>query len=223
VHPAGTVAIPAGDLARYHEFSFSLAKLRKPNGTQLSMRVGLSVARNLNNIVREMTGDWLWIMGDDHVFDENLLLKLLEHDVDVVMPVCFKRHPPFTLVLYQQSRRNDLGVIEYEPMRPNALPHEGLFPIHAAGNAGMLSSLHVLDKIGDPWFTTTDDNPNEDLEFCRRIRDAGFTIQVDPELWLGHVGRFQVWPAKKDGEWAMQFMFDDDHRITFKDGEDAGD
>jgi GT2 family glycosyltransferase len=181
------------------------------------MHCGLSVARNLNVIVREMKGDWLWIMGDDHVFDENLLLQLLDHDVDVVMPVCFKRSPPFTLVLYERERVNDEGIIEYEPLRPNALPEKGLFPIHAAGNAGMLVRKHVLDAIGDPWFTTTQDNPNEDLEFCRRIRDAGFKIMVDPELWLGHLGRMQVWPARKDGKWAMQLHFDNDHKITLID------
>lgn len=220
-HPAGTVGVPGGDLARYQEFLFSLVKLRKPQGSTLAVHCGLSVDRNLNQIVREMQGDWLWIMGDDHVFDENLLMRLLDREVDVVMPVCFKRTPPFTLVHYEREKIGDDGHVAFEPYRPAALPQEGLMEVHSSGTAGMLVRKHVLDKIGDPWFTTTGDMQNEDLEFCRKIREAGFKILVDTEAWLGHIGRMQVWPARQDGRWAMQFVFDNDHRITLADEPDA--
>lgn len=220
LHPAGTIAVPTGDLARYQEFCFSLAKLRKPNGSALAMHVGLAVHKNLNTIVREMVGEWVWQIGDDHVFDENILINLLDRDVDVVVPLCYKRTPPFTLVLYERSRVNDEGVVEFEPYRPSALPGHGLVEVHACGGAGMLIRKHVLDDIGDPWWTTTGDNQNEDLELCRKIREAGYKIYADTEQWLGHIGRMQVWPGLQDGERGMVFHFDDKHRIFFRDSAD---
>ena len=220
LHPPGTIAVPGGDLARYQEFTFSLAKLKKPNGSTLAMHCGLSVHRNLNMITREMTGEWLWLQGDDHVFPEDLLIQLLDRQVDVIVPLMYKRTPPFTLVLYERSRVNEEGEVEYEPYRPSALPSKGIVKVHAAGTGGMLIRKHVLDAIGDPWFTTTGaDNQNEDLEFCRKIRDAGFDIWADTEAWMGHIGRMQVWPGVQDGESGMVFQFDDKHRIFFRDSQ----
>ena len=42
----------------------------------------------------------------------------------------------------------------------------------------MLVKRHVLEAIGEPYFETFG-KQNEDLEFCRKIRNAGFKIHVD--------------------------------------------
>ena len=55
----------------------------------------------------------------------------------------------------------------------------------------------MLEAIGEPYFETFG-KQNEDLEFCRKIRNAGFKIHVDTAALLGHIGQVIVWPQWTD-------------------------
>jgi hypothetical protein len=215
LHPPGTVAVPAGEFSRYHQFTNSIAGLLKPPNTKLQITRGLSVTHNLNSMVRELHGDWLWVMGDDHSFSDDALMRLLDRQVDVIVPLCWRRSPPFQLVVFTHQNEDD----SYQPINPGDLPDEGIFEIHAAGSAGMLVRKNVLDAIGDPWFTTVGEHQNEDLEFCRKVREAGFKIYADSEVFIGHHGQFSVWPARINGTWGGMLVFDEDHKIFLASNE----
>lgn len=214
LHPPGTVGVPVSEMARYHQFTYSLARLLKPPGTILNMASGLSVAKNCNSFVRNLQGDWLWIMGDDHSFSEDLLFRLLCRDVDVIVPLVWKKRPPFQLVSFSEPKQDEItGEWGYTPIDPVDLPQTGLMEIYAAGSAGMLIRKHVLDAISDPWFETSGEHQNEDLNFCAKIRDAGFKIYLDVEAYLGHVGLFEMWPGRVNGVWGALMHFDSEHKI----------
>lgn len=203
-HPPGTIALPCGEMGRFSAFSYSLANLVYPTGTQISMMQGLSVPRSLNTILRELNeqSEWVWFMGDDHVFDPWTLIRLLDRDVDVVVPFCIRRRPPFGPVLFKARSENG----EYEPFSYDELPEKGLVEVFAAGDAGMLVKRRVIDAIGDPWFENAPgDVVNFDLEWSRKIREAGFAIHADVETLLGHVGLFTVTPHLQNGEWGILF------------------
>jgi hypothetical protein len=189
----GTVGVVSGDTVRYPDFCQSLVILGKPEGTRLIWSKSHDVTGNCNVICRKFLGDWVWLIGDDHVFDPDILIRLLEHDVDVVVPLCLKRTPPYDPVVYDRQNMQS----EYVGAE---LPGSGLYQVYAAGQAGMLIRRHVLDAIQDPWFETKG-GPNEDLMFCAKVRDAGFKIWCDVDARLGHIATHTVWPAWREDGW----------------------
>src|SRR5690606_2064204 len=94
-HSPGTVVIPAASLARYNEFWMSVESLQVPHGTKLVAARGADIPHQLNEGIRRMTGEWVWILGDDHVFVPDLLLKLLDRGKDVILPLTPRREHPF--------------------------------------------------------------------------------------------------------------------------------
>ena len=193
--PAGTIGVLSGDLTRYTDFWVALHRTLKPDGTDFVSAQGADIVGNMNNMVAGMQGDWLFILGDDHVFRSDLLLRLLAHDVDVVVPLCLKRSPPYHPVVYSHQTEDGLYMAETN------LPEHGLHEIWAAGTAGMLIRRHVLDAIPRPVFTTEGGVTNEDLTFCRKVRDAGYKIWVDVDATLGHISNMVVWPKYIDDSW----------------------
>ena len=175
--PAGCVIVPCHDMARWHQFTYDLNHLDVPDGTLQLMNRSSSIVQNMNMSVEQMLdseAQWAWIIGDDHGFKRDLVLKLLAHDLDVVVPLCAKRGPPFSLVVYDRECGHDEEDRPlYNTMQYPDLPTDGeLFEVEAAGTAGMLVKRHVFEAIGSPWFRNWDDiTINEDFVFCRRLRE----------------------------------------------------
>ena len=105
LHPPGAICIASGELARYPHFTNSMLNCLRPKGTIIPMHMGLNVAANFNAGVRQALSNpdlqWVWIMGDDHEFDQTTLLRLLDHQVDVVVPLVVRRQAPFIPVLFK--------------------------------------------------------------------------------------------------------------------------
>ena len=209
--PPGTVVIPVSDLMRYSEFfldySYFLAAGGLPRHSAISMRRSAGVVENLNLSLAEMPEEheWAWIMGDDHRFGADLLVSLLELELDIVAPLCIKRSPPFMLGCFKEAgdyfdERLERTYPGYKPFELEEVPDEP-FPVVASGSAGMLIRKHVLDAIGYPYFESTDGAYlNEDLEFCRKAREHGYQVMVDPHAYLGHIGNFVIWPHHHEGQ-----------------------
>jgi len=194
----GTVAVISGELSRYSIFSMALLNLLSYSGELVShfdWLTGSNVTGNCNDAAKRIQGDWLWLIGDDHVFHPDLLERLVLHDVDVVVPLCLQRSSPYPHVVYEGEQHD--AAEEGTHILHTSLPAEGLTEIYASGQAGMLIKRHVLDAIGEPYFETYG-KQNEDLEFCRKIRNAGFKIHCDTSALLGHIAQVIVWPNHHD-------------------------
>jgi hypothetical protein len=196
----GTIGVIGSDLARYADFVAALTILGKPEDTRLIYTRTVDIVGNCNTICRNYRGGWVLFLGDDHTFDPTLLVNLLEHEVDVVVPLCLKRTPPFDPVVYGGQNEDGLYYAA-------ELPEHGLTEIHAAGSAGMLVRRHVFEAIEDPWFESHG-GLNEDLTFCAKVREAGFRIWCDVDTRLGHLATHQVWPAFRDGRWHADLVLD---------------
>lgn len=207
--PPGAMIVPCHDMARYHQFTYDLMLLDVPDGTIPIMNRSSSIVQNMNMSVEMMLdsdAEWAWIVGDDHGFKRDIVLQLLAHDLDVVVPLCTKRGPPFSLVLYDgECGVDEYGRPLYNTMQFHDLPQDGkLFEVAAAGTAGMLVKRHVFEAIGAPWFRNWDDTViNEDMVFCRRIKEAGFKIMVDPTQRISHIGILAAFPEEIDGKWGL--------------------
>jgi len=178
-----------------------------------------SVTENINAAIRQMRkhDKWLWILGDDHVWPNDCLLNLLntleEHpEIDILVPLVVKRNPPWHLVIFHDAGTyspdtvhanggDASGYPQWKPYTWDEVPPCGVFEIDAAGSAGMLIKKEVLDKIGDPWFASTDGVfLNEDVMFCTKAKEAGFKIYATADMTMGHLGIFNVRPLYKQDD-----------------------
>ena len=180
----GMVGLLSGELMRYSQFVRCFMVVDLPPGTRPFHDPGLDIAGQCNRMIqaaRQAGSEWLWIIADDHIFLDDIVLRLLAREVDVVVPFCLQRTAPFWPVLYRGEEDGHHKIVD-------RLPKHGLAEVYAAGSAGMLIRKNVIDALPELPFTTTGEHHNEDLEFCRRIREADFKIHADMDTRLGHIG-----------------------------------
>lgn len=198
-HPPGTIVVISGDLSRYSSFAMSFCAVEKPMGSSSSWITSADIVDNLNTSVQHMTGEWIWILGDDHVFAPETLMRLLAHNLPAVFPVCCHRKPPFAPIIFREQTAD--GQYQYWP--PAELPETGLLQVAGGSGAGFLVRKYVLDAIGDPWFQAggiTGRRLEEDTYFQQRIRQTGFPIHCDLDTWIGHIGPGAIWPRQTSDE-----------------------
>jgi hypothetical protein len=209
-HSGGTVGLAVQDTGRFTAFTEAMRALQTPPDTHVLWRYGSHIVNGMNWLADNMVGDWLWLMGDDHSFDPHLLLRLLDHNVDVVVPVCLMRQQPF-LPVVRVNDNND--VLDLAKLKPS----DGLVEIHSAGSAGMLIRKPVLDKLKAVFpGRVFEENPDvsEDFLLCRRIRELGFSIHCDLGSRLGHLAVVGVWPGvAPDGRFCVEFQVADSFQI----------
>jgi hypothetical protein len=203
------------EVGRFAMFTVSLAGTRQPPGSRLSVMASASVTENLNALIRNLHDDsaWIWILGDDHTWENDCLLRLLEAaddmpEADILVPLVVKRNPPWHLVVFHANGEREDGLPAWRPFEWDEVPESGTFEIDAAGSAGMLIKREVLDEMGDPWFRSTGGVVlNEDVTFCRDAREHGFRIFACADVTMGHLGIFNVRPMRRNGRWGAMTEF----------------
>ena len=201
-HAPGTIVITAASLARYAEFWLSVEALSVPYGTRLIAARGADIPHQLNEGTRKMTGEWAWYLGDDHTFEKDLLMKLLDRDLDFVLPVVPRRDAPFVPVLMHGPIAPFMSRYSWTD-----LPTSGLFKIpvgDSGGQAGALVRKPILDKFGDPWFEGGQLTPGklqEDMYFIKRLHDLGVDMYVDCDQIMPHIANITITPQRMNGRW----------------------
>lgn len=201
----GIIGITSSFLGRYREFDVCLKDTIAPPGTYIEWALGLNVAKNFNDLARKMLSgnyQWLFILGDDHVYKPTLLLDLLERDVDMVTPFCLRRAEPFDTVVHTS---HDTGYRRVAKSTFDGM--SGLYDMTelTVGNAGSLIRRKVFEAIPAPWFENGKSNPEvggSDLYFCEKVRRAGFKMYLDLDHTIGHITHAALWPVKdEEGKW----------------------
>ncbi len=198
----GVIGIATYFLGRYREFDIAISRIKAPAGSEVRWEMGLNIAYHYNQMIRNMfendTFQWVWFLGDDHVFQDDLLIKLLDRDVDVVTPLCLRRSMPFQTVIHKSESEN------YERVGFDFLHGKtGMIDISdkGIGNAGMLVRRKVLEAIPSPWHESGKTDPElggSDLYFCEKIRKAGFSSYLDLDNRIGHITHAAVWPCRDE-------------------------
>ena len=210
--PGGLFSIVCNENARYTAFTGSLLSLMMPPESRYSIHTGAYVVDSCNRAVMGMRDNeqWICFMGDDHLFPPEFLLKLLavmyKDDLDIVVPVCFKRSFPPEPVLYTKP---DPTKSLYVPIDLNDYPDGGVIEVYAAGSAGMVIRRRVLEAMTPPWFEFGVEHRGEDIHFCEKAQELGFKIHADLDMSLGHILNAGIWPVRseKGGEWGCQYDF----------------
>ena len=192
-HAPGTIIVACALQPRYYEFSMALEGLHVPAGTNCILERSCDITQNFNRGLKSLRGDWAWFMGDDHSFQPDALLRLLNHNVNVVVPIAPCKVPPWMPCIMHGP--DDPTKIWEEDMLLydwDELSGGGLLPLPKGdfiGQAGMLVRKPVLDKIGYPWFKCGQFDPGrlqEDMIFCRELQQMGETIYIDTDFVLDH-------------------------------------
>jgi len=205
--PPGVIGVATHYLGRYREFDVCLDKIIAPNRTDVRWNMGVNIAMGYNNSVRVMLKEglqWTWILGDDHTFNSDILVNLLNRNVDVVVPLCLRRQKPFYPVLHSSPASG------FKPMKEKGWEFlkgkRGMVDLGnlTCGNAGMLIRRSVLEKMSEPWFEVGQINSeygSTDLYFCKKLYDQGFKIYLDTDNRLGHITHVITLPVRgPDGE-----------------------
>jgi len=210
-HPPGTIIVAAGEFLRFGAFVNSMLQVLHPPKTEILIKQSMAVVDNLNNCLQRMSpeSEWVWIQADDQSWQPDALLRLLEREVDVVVPLILKRNPPYHAVAFKDFVEGQ----GYLPYSLDELPGTGLVPVHSAGSGGMLIRRHVLEAVGVPqdapweerhWFVYgARQHMNEDLVLCERMSAAGFDIYLDVEVQFGHSASYIVQPVYENGRWGI--------------------
>jgi len=187
-HPPGLIGILSGDLARYAAFTQSLLGLMAhlPPGTHGTWVQSQWVARAVNTIIRQMRPEdqWCMVWADDHTFEPDILLRLLDHDLPLVAPLCPLRIPPFGPSLFHATEG---GFVSYTATELEG--KTGLLPVDTFGGPGCVIRREVIETLGMPFFQNSpaeQEVPQEDLWTFNRCRLAGFQPTVDLDCPIGH-------------------------------------
>jgi len=225
VMTAGTIIVPVrDDLARYNQFSFSLAAMAKPEGTRLVVSTGLNVVQSLNDTIeRDFAGAWCLLLGDDHILPVWLIPILLGWQKDIVGCVNFTRRAPFHWCLFKEPPDDQPG--RWPLYGDDDLPSTGCVPVGAVGSAGLMISAAVIEAIldhrGYVFSNTSATSINEDLEFCQVARELGYQTHCDMSLRLGHLGTmFTAAHWDEEQGWGVTIEFPGGHGRVFIPGVD---
>jgi hypothetical protein len=205
----GVIGVVGADLARYGVFYDSLLMLAKPQGTALVPTHGASPAENRNIITEQalsLGAEWIFYLDDDQVLAPDTLLRLLRHDKDVVSGLYVSREPPFIPHVY--DKEDERGWVMPRLLEPN---DGGIHKVLATGAGCMLVKTRVFEKLEKPWWTIgqiVKDGWGDDVDFCRRVRAAGFEVWADLDALVGHSMHGTLWPTRgADGLWSTAFLY----------------
>jgi len=189
-----TIAIGIPTVGMLHwRFAADFMALQLPTDTKVlwQTRTMIDTARNtlVEKVLLDKSITHLLMIDDDMTFESDMLVRMLEHDVDIIGALAFKRTDDFRPCVYNLKE----GTNDHFSILPTTFQE-----VDVVGTGGMLIKRHVLEKIEVPHFETwyakdgTGKHWSVDFDFCMKAKKAGFKIHVDPTIKMGHIGESPV-------------------------------
>jgi hypothetical protein len=141
-------------------------------------------------------------IDSDMRFPQDMIERLLQHDLDIVATNCARRRMPTgpTAQIYKENGERELVYTMPETT--------GLQEVGSVGMGVMLIKANVFAKLAEPWFETPWRHDKrgyigEDVFFCKKAREAGFKIWIDHDVSkeIGHIGTFEF---RHEHTWVMK-------------------
>ena len=151
---------------------------------------GYDVAENRNYLAIQAlnnNSDYLLMIDDDMVFEQDLLDRLIADRKDIV-GVAY--HPRTDM----GDKLKWLDETHHINLEKSTDPkYKDTFECHATGTGIILIKCEVFKKVPRPWFAfeyypTGQCKLGEDWYFSREAKKAGFKIWTDPKPKIGHLG-----------------------------------
>jgi cellulose synthase/poly-beta-1,6-N-acetylglucosamine synthase-like glycosyltransferase len=201
----GTAVMISHFAPRYTQAVQCFSALQLPAGSRSEHHAaGLDLAAAREEIAGYFTGDWLFFVDDDHLFQPDVLMRLLARldanpDVDVVAAYVLRRWPPHYTVA---GRLNADGTATVRYFGAGSgIAREDLTGL----GGGSVIRRSAFERIRKPWFTGG--KFTEDWTFCSRLKAAGGTVAVDLDIQVGHITPMAVYPVREaDGSWGVAYV-----------------
>ncbi|MCE5247964.1 hypothetical protein LLG88_13715 [bacterium] len=219
----GVIGVPCAEQGRWSAFWGCLCDLERPAGWRVVPGRGSSVSQNRNLIVRralELGAEHIFFLDDDLVFQPDVLTKMLERggQFDAVVGLSLRRMPEFKPIWFHANQPR----LECM-MRLADIPTDGsLVQLAAATSGGLLVRTDVFRRIDSPWWTLgqfkgREDEWCDDLDFCRKLYEAGIPLYGDPTIRFGHITNLAVWPTVHGDEWLTALARGPEVFATFRE------
>lgn len=161
-------------------------------------RLGWAMARD--NIANDALGlaeiEGVFWADSDIVLPRNAILRLSGAGVDVFSGIYYKRKEPhYPLIGIMHSSGKGIQWLGEWPEVPFPVDGCGFGCVYTSKRA--LQAAKDLDDIGRVFRETG--QLSEDFDFCERVRRAGLTVWVDPEVVCEHLGEARSY-GRKDFE-----------------------
>lgn len=179
--PVVAIGCPSGDMV-HKSFAMSLASLTATcakAGIQIILtdaRSSIASHARSNCVIDALDHkvDYLLFLDSDMTFPRDTVSRLLAHRKDIVGGTYRKRGPPFETMGLPMGD----GPIEVA---------SGIVQMRRLPTGCMLIDMRVFAKLKKPYFMMVSDlkagiEYGEDVVFCDRARNAGFTIWCDVDL-----------------------------------------
>jgi GT2 family glycosyltransferase len=189
------IATPLRNNYMHYRFAASLLTMQKVPAVQYmnTVRYVIAEARNLlvEYALKQNCSHVLFI-DDDMIIPNDALVKLLEHDVDIVCGLAFRRLAPYDPCVFVNVDK-DIFPIEHID--------KGLVEIDACGSAFVLIRTNVFNKMPKPWYVWGDKSLGiyenagglgEDVSFSLKAKRMGFRVCCDTSVILGHIGEENI-------------------------------
>lgn len=159
--------------------------------TGLSIQIGGYAARNRNALVemaREKNATHLMFIDNDMIFPPSGVVRLLDHDKDIVGAAYNARGVPDKPIISTVKLSDDYTSGKISDVQ---IPSQ-LFKCFGMGTGFMLIKMGVFKKLKKPYFVAFEDEDGthhtEDIEFCKRAISAGIDVWCSPTINMGHIG-----------------------------------
>ncbi len=193
--PKILIGVPVGETSRHNFFHQSIYAMDKPHVGAISMISGRSPAASRNIIIRQALENnftHILFLDDDNIPPQDVISRLLAHDVDMVTGLYLHHGYPHKPILFNNTLPD--GSALYHPLVPN---EHGLIKIENCGLGCVLIKIEVFRKVEAPWVALGQLDPEnwcDDFYFFRKAQEAGFNLYCDLTVKVGHLGYHIVTP-----------------------------
>lgn len=176
-------------------WAFGLRSMYLPNGSWTALSgMPFDHARNTGCLkLLELGWEWLFFYDDDVIAPPDTIVRLINHNKQIVSGVYYRRYEPLAPVMLKDSPNGPQWITEY--------PKNSLIEVDFVGAGCLLIHRDVLKSLPPlsnrcHWFEwrcdRTDlphlEKTSEDFTFCKHARNHGFKIHVDTSIQCVHAG-----------------------------------
>lgn len=139
--------------------------------------------------------DYVFFLDSDMIYPADSILKLLEHQKDVIGGYYIKRVPPLVSTQYRTFDIRGFGLLD--PLAPD----QGVQEIAATGFGGVLIKTEIFKDMEYPYFEmihmSNGEVFGEDTYFCKKVHEKGLKVYSDTTLHYGHIIDAAIYPGGK--------------------------
>lgn len=201
------ISVITGEYARRADFYDYYHMMEKSDGAFVCFNHNRSPAKGRNEIIDlalEQECTHILFIDDDMAYPPDALLRLLEHDKEIVSGLYLSRAYPHNPIVYDLADEDGKCCPLF--LMDNV---KGLIPIVASGFGFLLVKTSVFSKLEKPYVRLGELDSEEwcdDIGFFKRVREAGIQPYCDLEVQCGHMGTMLVTPNRTaDGKWMTAY------------------